>query len=147
MVWPASCTPAESRLPAPRQLTPACALCVFLAPPLPPSFPAASRQQGLNHLAVHVGQAEVAALEAEGQLLVVDPKQVQQRRLEVVDVDGVLGDVVAEVVACVVGKAPLRPAAGHPDREAIGVVVAAVDLGVVQVALPEHGAPELAAPD
>ena len=39
---------------------------------------------------MHVGQAEVAALESVRQPLVVDAEQVQDRRLEVVDVDGVL---------------------------------------------------------
>ena len=38
---------------------------------------------------MHVGQAEVAALELVGQPLVVDAEQVQDRRLEVVDVDRV----------------------------------------------------------
>ncbi len=49
-----------------------------------------------------VGQAEVAALEPVGQLRVVDAEQVQDRGLEVVDVDRVLGDVVAEVVGLAV---------------------------------------------
>ncbi len=51
-----------------------------------------------HNLAVHIRQAEVAAGVVEGQLLVVEAQQVQDRRLEVVDVDGVLGDVEAEVV-------------------------------------------------
>ena len=45
-----------------------------------------------------VGEPEVAPLVAEGELGVVDAEQVQDRGLEVVDVDRVLGDVVAEVV-------------------------------------------------
>ena len=49
-------------------------------------------------MAVHVGQAEVAALESEGEPFVVDAEQVQDRGLEVVDVDRVAGDVHAEVV-------------------------------------------------
>ena len=67
-------------------------------------------------MAVHVGQAVVAALELVRQLLVVDAEQVQDRRLEVVDVDGVLGDVVAEVVGRAVGDARLDAAAGQPAR-------------------------------
>ena len=45
-----------------------------------------------------VGQAEVAAGVAVGEPLVVQAEQVQDRRLQVVDVDRVLGDVEAEVV-------------------------------------------------
>ena len=48
------------------------------------------RQDLLHHVPVHVGQAEVAALELEGQPLVVDAEQVQHRRVQVVDVDDVL---------------------------------------------------------
>ena len=56
-----------------------------------PSFSSAqSRQQLLDHFAVHVGQPEVAALEPERQLRVIEAEQVQDRRVQVVDVDLVL---------------------------------------------------------
>ena len=74
----------------------------------------------------HVGQAEVAALEAVGEPRVVDAQAVQDRGVEVVDVDGVSDDVVAVVVGLAVGDAGLDAAAGQPHREAAAVVVAAV---------------------
>jgi hypothetical protein len=40
-----------------------------------------SRQQLLHHLAMHVRQPEVAALEAERQPGVIEAEQVQQRRV------------------------------------------------------------------
>ena len=40
---------------------------------------------------MHIGQPEVAALEAVGQLRVIEAEQVQNRRVQVVDVDRVLG--------------------------------------------------------
>ena len=49
-----------------------------------------SRQDRLDHVAVHVGQAVVAALELERQPGVVDAQAVQDRGVQVVDVDGVL---------------------------------------------------------
>ena len=49
-------------------------------------------------MAVDVGQAEVAALEAEGEPLVVEAEQVQDRGLQVVDVDLVLDGAEAELV-------------------------------------------------
>ncbi len=94
-----------------------------------------------HHVAVHVGQPIVAALVLERELRVVDAEQVQDRGLQVVDVDGagrelvfgwrdwvavVVGDVVAVVVGAAVGEAGLDAAAGEPDGEAAGVVVAAV---------------------
>ena len=61
-----------------------------------------------------VGQAVVAALELEGQPGVVDAQAVEDRGVQVVDVDRVLDDVVAEVVGLAVGDARLgsrrRPA-------------------------------------
>ena len=56
----------------------------------------------MTTLPLDVGQAEVAALELVRQLLVVDAEQVQHRRVQVVDVDRVLGHVVAEFVGLAV---------------------------------------------
>ena len=61
------------------------------------------RQNRPHDLAADVGQAEVAAGVAEGQPLVVEAQQVQDRRLQVVDVDGVLDDVEAQVVGAADG--------------------------------------------
>ena len=52
-------------------------------------------QQLFDDLAVHVGQAVVAALELERQPGVVDAQAVQDRGVQVVDVDAVVRDVVA----------------------------------------------------
>jgi len=49
-------------------------------------------------VAVDVGKAEVAALAAEGEAIVVKAGAVHEGGLEVVDVDVVLDDDVAEVV-------------------------------------------------
>ena len=72
------------------------------------------------------GQAHVEALELVGQAAVVDAEAVEDGGVQVVDVDRVANDVVAEVVGLAVGPARLDAAAGHPDGEALGVVVAAV---------------------
>ena len=90
----------------------------------------------------HVGQAEVAALEAVGQPRVVEAEQVQHRGVQVVDVDPVLDDVEAEVVGLAERDARLDPAAGQPHREGVRVVVAAV-----VAPLDHRRAAELAAPD
>ena len=63
---------------------------------------------------MHVGQPEVAALEPERQPLVVDAQQVQQRRVQVVDLDDVLHRVVAQLVGRPVRDAALDPAASPP---------------------------------
>ena len=48
----------------------------------------------MNHPAVDIRQAEVAALMTEGQFLVVDAHQVQDGGIQIMHVNGVLGDVV-----------------------------------------------------
>jgi hypothetical protein len=54
-------------------------------------------------------------LEAVGEALVVDAELVEEGGVEVVDVDGVLDDVEAEVVCPAVTVARLDAAAGHPE--------------------------------
>ena len=66
-----------------------------------------SGEDRFHHGTAHVGQAEVAALVAEGQPFVVDAQQVEDRGVEVVDVDAILDGVVTELV----GRAQGRPAA------------------------------------
>ena len=55
---------------------------------------------------MHVGQPEIAALEPVGEPGVVDPEQVQDRRVQVVDLDGILDDVVREVVGFAQASCP-----------------------------------------
>ena len=76
----------------------------------------------------------------------VDAELVQQRGVEVVDVDGILDDVVAEVVRLADDVAALDAGAGHPEAEAARVMVAAVVV-LGERALRIDGAAELAAPD
>src|SRR5262249_10266465 len=83
-----------------------CDLCaVSAANPLSPS--GFSRQDLLHDLAVDIGQAEIAALEFEGQFQMVDAHQVQHRRVQVVNVHDVLGGVVAEFVGLAVADTRL----------------------------------------
>jgi hypothetical protein len=64
----------------------------------------ASRQQRPDHRPVDVSQSEVASLEAVGEAFVVEAEQVEDGRLEVVDVDLVGGDMEAEVVGGAVAE-------------------------------------------
>src|SRR5207237_269724 len=74
------------------------------------------RKNVLDHLAVDVGQPEVAAGMAIRQLLVIEPEQMQDGGLHVVDVDRLVGDVEAEIVGRPVGQPRPHPAAGEPHR-------------------------------
>ena len=87
-----------------------------------------SGQNFMDHVSVHIRKAEVAARVAVRQLLVVETQQVQERGVQVVDVDIVLHGLEAELVGGAVDLSALDAAAGQPDREAVGVVIASVDL-------------------
>ena len=71
----------------------------------------------------------------------VEAEQVQDRGVQVVHRADVFDGVHAEFVGRAVDRAPFDSAAGQPDREAFGVMVAAVAAGGVRRAA------ELAGPD
>jgi hypothetical protein len=96
----------------------------------------------LHHSSRHVGQAEIAAVEAEGETLVIEAQEVQEGGVQVVDADLVGDGLVADVVGRAVADAPFGATARQPDGEGVGIVVAA------GAALLHDGqAAELAAPD
>ena len=100
----------------------------------------------MDHPAVDIRQAEVAALVTEGQFLVVDPHQVQDGGVQIMHMDGVLRDVVREVVRLAILETSLHTPAGHPHRPTAWVVVASV-IFTGQSALAVHGASKLTAPN
>ena len=71
----------------------------------------------------------------------IQPKQMQHGRVEIVDVHAVFDGVVGDVVRGSVYESGLDAAAGHPDRIAVGVVVAPV------AAFADRRAAEFADPD
>src|SRR5436309_10764225 len=107
---------------------------------------APSHQNLLHHLPRDVGEAKIAALEAVGELGVVYAELLEEGGLEVVDVDRVLGDVVAEVVGGTEAGAGFDAGAGQPDGETARVMVAAIVV-LGELALGIVGAAELAAPN
>jgi Kef-type K+ transport system membrane component KefB len=72
---------------------------------------------------VHVGQPVAPTLVLEHEPLVVDAEQVQQRRLEVVDVHRVTHHVVAELVGLAVAEARLDAAAAILGKQACALAV------------------------
>ena len=90
-----------------------------------------SRQHAFDHAAVDIGQPEVAARVAEGEAFVVEAEEVEDGRLQVVDMDGVHLGLEAELVRRAIDRATLYPAAREPRGEAVVVVVAAVDFALV----------------
>ena len=95
---------------------------------------------------MHIGQPIVPALEFERQFFVVDAEAMQHGGVQIVDVNRVLGDVVAEFVGRAVGHASFDTAAGQPDAETAWVMVAAVVLPRER-SLAINRAAELTGPD
>jgi len=95
---------------------------------------------------VDIGESEVTALEPIGELRVVDAQSVEERGVEVVDVDRVFHDVVTVIVGFPVHVTGFDSGTGDPIGEATSVVVATV-VGLGQLALAIDGAAELSAPD
>src|SRR5262245_60472029 len=100
-----------------------------------------SEQRGADHLATIIGQALVAPVMAERQPAVVDPEQVQDCRVNIVNVRPVLLGAQANGVGGADHLPALDAATGQPHREAMWVVVAPGR------PLTHRRASELAAPD
>lgn len=72
---------------------------------------------------MHICQAEISALEAVGEAFVVEAHEVQDRGVEVVDMDFTGVDAEAEFVGAAVDVAGLDAATGHPHCEGVDVVI------------------------
>src|SRR5262245_13985561 len=88
-----------------------------------------SHQQFMENFTVHVGEAEVAAGVAEGQAGVIEAEKVQDRGVQVVDANHVLDRVITVLVRCSVSHSAAYSGTGHPDGEALWIVVPPVALG------------------
>jgi len=90
---------------------------------------------------MNVCQPEIAAAVAVREAFVVDAELMEDRGPHVVDGAFFLDGVIAEIVGRAVDHAAFDAAAGHPDAEAVGVVVASV------AALRERRPAKFASPD
>src|SRR5579885_804938 len=104
------------------------------------------REQLADHFALDVGQTKFAALESVGQAGVVEPEPVQQSGVQVVDRDGILDNVVADIVRTADGDAGLDAAACEPHCECAGMMIAAEELRAA-AGFVHGGAAKLSAPD
>ena len=70
-----------------------------------------------HHLAMNIGQPIVTPLKFVCETFVVDPKLVQDRGLQIVDVDGLINDIVAKVIRRSIHHPALDAATRHPSWE------------------------------
>src|SRR5262245_29717808 len=76
-----------------------------------------------NSCRLDAGQPLIKTQMADGETLVIEAEQVQDRRLPVVQVNRIFHDVVGEIVGFAVDCAWFDAAAAHPDGEAAGMMV------------------------
>ena len=79
----------------------------------------------MNHTAVDIGQTEVTAGVAVGQSFVVETHEVQNRRVQVMNVHRVLDSLKTKFICRSVDDSPLHPSTSEDPREAGRVAVAA----------------------
>ena len=81
-------------------------------------------QQRLYHFAVNVGEAKIAPLEPIGQPGMVQTEQVENRRVQIVNVDFVFDGVKSQFICFAVNEARLDTAAGEPHGVTVWMMVA-----------------------
>ena len=91
---------------------------------------------------VHDGESALQTVVVEGQTLVIESHQVQQRGVEVVDGRSVDGCLETKVVALAITEALLDSGTGEETREGTWVMVSASSVG-----LQERHAAEFCRPD
>src|SRR5690242_18679746 len=79
-------------------------------------------------VAAYIREPEIAALKQERQLLVVESQKGQNRRVNIIDVDRILDCFEPDLVRGADHFAAADPAARHPHRESIRVVVASASI-------------------
>src|SRR5207245_1506446 len=99
------------------------------------------RQNWFDDAPEDIRQSVIPPTVAVGQPLVIQAHQVQNRGVQVVDMDFVLDGVPAVIVGGAVRQAAAHPPAGEPHGESEGMMLAAIR------ALRRRRAAEFAAPD
>ena len=89
-------------------------------------IPSRLRDNVFYDTSMHIRQAEITSAETVGELLVVDAELIEDRGPEIVDGERLIDGIVTEFVSGAEDGAGLEAAAGHPEAEAVGVVVTSV---------------------
>src|SRR5438067_9501613 len=72
-----------------------------------------------------VREAKIAAGVMERESLMIEAEQMQNRGLQIVNVNRLLDDVKPQLVSLTIGDAGFHSAAGQPHRESLGMMIAA----------------------
>lgn len=113
----------------------------------PPSTELDSGNPVFYEFSGDVGESKIAALEAVREAEVIESEQVEQRRVEIIDVDWVTRDIPTDFVGFTVGESAFESAASHQDGECEGVMVTPCDVLAAAAIFAERGSSKLASDD
>ena len=86
---------------------------------------APSANQVSDHMAMHVGQSKRPPRKGEGQSFMIDAELMQDRRLDVVHVNGLFDRMESEFVGLADRLTGPNPAPRHPHAECLRMMIAA----------------------
>ena len=95
---------------------------------------------------MHVSQTVIPPLEFVSQLFMIDAQAVQNCGIQIMHGQGVLSDVITEVIGLTECHARFHSASGCPDGEATGMMITTV-IGGRQCSLTIDGATKFTRPD
>ncbi len=82
-----------------------------------------SFQDVANDRSFHISQSAFKAVVVERQTLVVQPEQMQDRGMKIVNVADILNSLVTELIRRPVCERSFHASAGHPAGEAFGIMI------------------------
>ena len=100
------------------------------------------RQQLLYDVAMYVGQPTVGAVVVVGDVLMIEPEEVEHGGVEIVGRGDLVNRSTTKVVRCAVTNATFDSGPQHPASEGVGVVVASL-----RGRLPRWHAAEFSGPE
>ena len=80
------------------------------------------RQHTIDDLAVYVGETKVPPRISIGQAGVIEPQQVEDSGMKVMDAYRVLHGMIAELVGRAIPETGLYSPAGHPEGKTLGMM-------------------------
>jgi hypothetical protein len=99
--------------------------------------------QNLTHHATsNIGQAKWSPMMRIRQPLMVDPKQMQHRRMQVMDMNSILNSVIPKVICHSMSDPPLYATTSHPHRKPMVIMLATIPIlrmrGPTKLSSPNH---------
>jgi len=77
----------------------------------------------MDYMAMNIGQAAMDTIVVIDQVLVIDSKEMKDRRMEVMPSDRIAGHFPADIVRLAIGEPWPQSCARHPGRKRIAIMI------------------------